>query len=300
MFAMVKRIFLFGVVNILVIVSLSFALNVICAFLGVSPSSYNQYLLLFSVVMGFGGAFVSLLMSKWMAKRMMGVKVISPSTGDPALRFVVETVYEMSRAARLSKMPEVGYYDSPEVNAFATGPSKNNSLVAVSSGLLQRMDREAVRGVIGHEVAHIANGDMVTMTLLQGVINAVVIFLARAVAQVVASSVRSSDDRGSSPFLYMMIVFVLEIAFSVLGMIAVNYFSRGREFRADKGGALFAGRDSMISALRALQGTAGRLDREQETLATLKISGRPRGALMALFSTHPPLEERIRRLETGR
>lgn len=298
--AMMKRILLFGLVNLLVIVSLSFALNIICYFLGISPSSYHQYLLTFSVVMGFGGAFTSLLLSKWMAKTMMGVRVIDPSTSDPSLRFLVDTVYELARAARLAKMPEVGVYDSPEVNAFATGPSKNNSIVAVSTGLLNRMDGPAVKGVLGHEVAHIANGDMVTMTLLQGVINAVVIFLARAVAQIITSSGRSSSDERPNPFLYMMTVFALEIAFSILGMIAVNYFSRAREYRADKGGAKFAGRDNMITALRALQGTTGRLDREQETLATLKISGRSRGTLLALFSTHPPLEERIRRLEIGR
>lgn len=298
--AMVKRILLFGLVNLLVIVSLSFALNIICYYLGISPSSYMQYLLVFSVVMGFGGAFTSLLLSKWMAKKMMGVRVIEPSTTEPSLRFLVDTVHELARSARLSNMPEVGIYDSEEVNAFATGPSKNNSIVAVSTGLLNRMDRDAVKGVLGHEVAHIANGDMVTMTLLQGVINAVVIFLARIVAQIITSSGRSSSDDRPNPFFYMMTVFALEMAFSVLGMIAVNYFSRAREYRADKGGAKFAGRDNMITALRALQGTTGRLEREQEALATLKISGRSRGTLLALFSTHPPLEDRIRRLEAGR
>jgi heat shock protein HtpX len=158
------------------------------------------------------------------------------------------------------------------------------------------METDEVDGVLAHEVAHIANGDMVTMTLLQGVINAVVIFFARAVANIIASQSRSSDDR-PNPMLYMATVFILEIAFSVLGMIVVNYFSRAREFRADAGGARYAGTQKMAGALRALQGTVGRMPPEQESLATLKISGRSRGALMALFSTHPPLEERIRRLE---
>jgi len=297
MWTVVKRFLLFGLVNMLILVSLSFALNLICAFLGISPNGYYNYLLLISVVMGFGGAFMSLLLSKWTAKTFMGVQVIPLNTNDPALRHVIESVHTFAKAARLPKMPEVGFYNSPEVNAFATGPSKSNSLVAVSAGLLQRMNRDEIEGVLGHEVTHIANGDMVTMTLLQGVINAVVIFAARAIAQVITSQGRSENR---SPFLYMGIVFGLEILFSILGMIAVNYFSRAREFRADSGGARYAGRDKMIASLRALQGTLGRLNKEQQALATLKISGRPHGALMTLFATHPSLEDRIRRLETGR
>lgn len=298
--AIIKRVFLFSIVNILIIVSLSLALNLICAFLGIAPNQYYQYMLIFSVVFGFGGAFTSLLLSKWTAKRMMGVQIIDPSTSDPAARRLVERVYEFARAARLSKMPEVGIYNSPEINAFATGPSKNNSLVAVSTGLLNRMNKDEADGVLAHEVAHIANGDMVTMTLLQGVINAIVIFAARIVAQLIVSQTRSSDNDRPSPFLYMGIVFALEMLFSIFGMMAVNFFSRAREFRADRGGAKYAGRDKMISALRALQGTSDRLAPEQAALATLKISGKKHGALMALFSTHPPLEDRIRRLELGR
>lgn len=298
--AIIKRVFLFGLVNILIIVSLSFAFNIICAFLGISPDQYYQHLLLFSIVLGFGGAFTSLLLSKWTAKRMMGVQIIDPKTSDPAARHLVERVHEFARAAQLKKMPEVGIYNSPEINAFATGPSKSNSLVAVSSGLLSRMNKDEADGVLAHEVAHIANGDMVTMTLLQGVINAIVIFAARIIAHLIVSQTRSSNDDRPSPFLYMGIVFALEMIFSIFGMIAVNYFSRAREYRADRGGAKYAGREKMVSALKALQGTASRLEPEQEALATLKISGKPRGALMALFSTHPPLEDRIRRLEIGR
>ncbi|MCB0349807.1 MAG: protease HtpX, partial [Bdellovibrionales bacterium] len=255
---------------------------------------------IFSIVFGFGGAFTSLLLSKWMAKRMMGVQIIDPYTSDPAARHLVTKVHEFARAAKISTMPEVGIYNSNEINAFATGPSRNNSLVAVSSGLLSRMNKDEADGVLAHEVAHIANGDMVTMTLLQGVINAIVIFAARIVAQLIVSQTRSSNDDRPSPFLYMGIVFALEMLFSIFGMIAVNFFSRAREFRADSGGAKYAGRNKMISALRALQGTVDRLEPEQATLATLKISGKSRSALMALFSTHPPLEERIRRLESGR
>jgi heat shock protein HtpX len=298
--AMIKRVFLFGIVNILIIVSLSLALNLICAFLGIAPNQYYLYMLIFSVVFGFGGAFTSLLLSKWMAKRMMGVQIIDPNTNDPAARYLVQRVHEFARTARISTMPEVGVYNSPEINAFATGPSKNNSLVAVSSGLLNRMDKDQAEGVLAHEVAHIANGDMVTMTLLQGVINSIVIFAARIIAELIVSQTRSSNDSRPSPFLYMAIVFGLEILFSIFGMIAVNFFSRAREFRADSGGAKYAGREKMIAALRALQGTTDRIAPEQATLATLKISGKPRGALMALFSTHPPLEERIKRLELGR
>jgi heat shock protein HtpX len=299
MWPMMKRIVLFSLVNILILVSLSFALNIILAFLGISFSAYYQQILVMSLALGFGGAFTSLLLSKWTAKTFMGVRIISPQTQDPTLRRLVERVHDFSRASHLSKMPEVGIYDSPEVNAFATGPSRNNSLVAVSTGLLQRMDSDAVDGVLAHEVAHIANGDMVTMTLLQGVINAIVIFAARMIAHIITSQGRSNDER-PNPFVYMGIVMGLEIAFSLLGMLVVNYFSRAREFRADKGGAQYAGRDKMIGALRSLQGTLGRVDTQHESLATLKISGRPKNSLLALFSTHPSLEERIRRLEIGR
>lgn len=293
-----KRVFLFVTVNILVIVSLSFAYSIIARFFGL-PQDGLGYLIPFAVIFGFGGAFISLLISKWMAKRMMGVQVIDPRTNDPQMRWVVESVHAYARAAGLPKMPEVGYYNSPEVNAFATGPSKSDSLVAVSAGLLQRMDKDEVEGVLAHEVAHIANGDMVTMTLIQGVINAVVLLLARLIANVAVSAI-SKDDERPSPFLYMGIVFALEMLFSILGMIVVNYFSRAREYRADAGGARYAGRDKMVNALRKLQSTTQLIEPEQEALATLKISGRRKSALNMLFATHPPLEERIRALERAR
>lgn len=295
---MAKRVFLFVTVNILVMVSLSFAYSIIAQFLGL-PQGGMGFLIVFCTVFGFGGAFISLLISKWMAKKMMGVQVIDPRTNDPQMRWLVERVHEYSRAAGLPKMPEVGVYNSPEVNAFATGPSKSDSLVAVSTGLLQRMDKDEVEGVLGHEVAHIANGDMVTMTLIQGVINAIVLLLARVVANIVTSAM-NKDNESSNPFVYMGVVFLFEMVFSLLGMIVVNHFSRAREFRADTGGARVAGRDKMIRALQRLQNTTGLVEPEQEALASLKIAGKKKSALAFLFSTHPPLEDRIRALERAR
>ncbi|OFZ18541.1 MAG: zinc metalloprotease HtpX [Bdellovibrionales bacterium RBG_16_40_8] len=307
MWTMTKRMMIFVTVNILILISLSLALNLICAFLGINPNQYYQSLLLISITLGFGGAFTSLLLSKFMAKTMMGVQIVDPKTTDPALRHLVQKIYEFSRAAKLKNMPEVGIYNSPEVNAFATGPSKNNSLVAVSTGLLRTMNTDATEGVIAHEITHIANGDMVTMTLIQGVINSIVIFAARIIAHIIVNQGRSSNDSRPNPFLYFGLVMALEILFSLFGMIAVNYFSRWREYRADAGGAKYAGRDKMISALRALQKAynQGPLDtddqRKNEAIATFKISGRPRkNKFIALFATHPQLEDRIRRLETGR
>lgn len=189
-------------------------------------------------------------------------------------------------------MPEVGLYHSEEVNAFATGPSKSNSLVAVSTGLLNRMDRDQVEGVLGHEIAHIANGDMVTMTLIQGVMNAFVMFLARAI---VFGLARGNDRDGPGISSYMM-VFVLEIVLGLLASIVVSYFSRLREFRADQGGARLAGRDKMISALQALSGTEDLLEKDHKAFASAKISGR---GLAAILSTHPPLAVRIQRLQRG-
>jgi len=190
-------------------------------------------------------------------------------------------------------MPEVGIYDSPEVNAFATGPTKNRALVAVSSGLLNRMGRDQVEGGLGHEVAHVANGDMVTMTLIQGVVNAFVMFLARAIAFAVAQGMRRDDEgRSFSHGTYYIVQFVLEIVFMILGSILVAFVSRWREFRADHGGARLAGREKMIAALEALRRNYELIDPQaQPAVQSLKISGR--GGFLKLFSTHPPVEERI-------
>ncbi|RME16749.1 MAG: protease HtpX [Bdellovibrio sp.] len=289
---MVKRVSLFLLVNFLILMMVGIVWELIQTFFGIR-GSYIGYIATFSLVLGMGGAFVSLWMSKFMAKHMMGVQVIDPRTAQGVERELVEIVHDLARKARLPKMPEVGIYNSPEVNAFATGPSKSNALVAVSSGLLQRFDREQVEGVLGHEIAHIANGDMVTMTLLQGVINALVLFLARVLAHVIASQ----GDRDRGYFFQFILIIVFQAVFGLLGALVVNYFSRHREFRADAGGAKLAGRQKMIEALKALQRTVDLVDAKQEAIASLKISGRSMGSVARLFATHPPLEERIRRLE---
>jgi heat shock protein HtpX len=294
--AIAKRVLLFVAVNILVVLTISITLNL----LGVRPylNAYGinyRALLIFCGVWGMGGAFISLGLSRVMAKWSMGVKVVDPATADPAARELVNTVHTLARGAGLPKMPEVGVYDSPEVNAFATGPTRSRALVAVSTGLLRRMGRQEVEGVLGHEITHVANGDMVTMTLVQGVINAFVMFFARAIAFAVVQAMRRDDDRGGGWGMQYLITFVLEIILSLLGAMVVAAFSRWREFRADAGGARLAGRESMISALVALQRSAELVDTRQQALATLKIAGK-RGGLALLFASHPPLEERIERL----
>jgi len=296
---MAKRVFLFLVVNILVMVTLSVIISVLGIWQYLGPQGINYpTLMAFCLVWGMGGAFISLAISRIMAKMFMGVKVIDPNTTDPNLRALLQTVDNLRRGAHLP-MPEVGIYQSPEVNAFATGPSKSRSLVAVSTGLLQRMGRSEVEGVLGHEITHIANGDMVTMTLVQGVVNAFAMFLARVIAYAVAQTMRGRDDsEGMSYGLYFVVRLVLEIVFLILGSIVVAWFSRMREFRADAGGAALAGRENMIGALRALQRNSERVDpNAQPALQTLKISGQSK--LVHLFATHPPLEVRIRRLQGG-
>lgn len=293
--AFLKRIFLFVAVNILVIVTISVLLRV----LGVQPylTAYGinySALMAFCLIWGMGGAFISLALSRVMAKWMAGVQVIDANVREPELRELVTTVHSLARRAGMTTMPEVGIYDSPEVNAFATGPTKNRSIIAVSTGLLQKLDRSQVEGVLGHEMSHITNGDMVTMTLVQGVVNAFVMFFARVIAWAVAQNVKE-DSRYMVNFL---VTIVLEIALSLLGFIVVAFFSRMREYRADAGGARLAGRDKMIDALKALMGTENRVEKEHQAMATLKISGRPSGFL-ALFATHPHLEDRILRLERG-
>lgn len=294
-----RRIFLFLVVNALVILTISITLNL----LGIRPylTEYGidyTSLLAFCAVFGFVGSFTSLLLSKWMAKTMMRVRVIDPSHASTAERELFKMVERLGQKAGLQKMPEVGIYENPEVNAFATGPSKSNALVAVSSGLLDRMDRDAVEGVIGHELAHVANGDMVTMTLIQGVVNTFVMFFARIAAWGVSQALSGNrdGDRGPSPLIHMVAVIVFEIMFSILGSVVVAYFSRWREFRADAGGARVAGKEKMIHALQSLKGASEMVDDSQSSLATLKINGK-RGGLMALLATHPDLDTRIAALQ---
>ena len=275
-----KRVFLFMAVNLLVVLTISIVLSM----LGVGPYlsargiDYGS-LAAFCLGWGMGGAFVSLSLSRIMAKWSMGVQL--QSSGP-----LVETVHGLARRAGLPAMPEVGIYDSPEPNAFATGPTKSRALVAVSTGLLHSMSQDELEGVLAHEVAHIANGDMVTMTLVQGVVNAFVMFLARVIAFALSRN-SDRDSRGMD----RMTVFALEMVLGILGMVVVAWFSRHREFRADAGSAKLGGREKMIAALQALQRRFEPYD-QQESMATLKIAG-GRGGFLALISTHPPLADRI-------
>ncbi|NME98378.1 protease HtpX [Aneurinibacillus aneurinilyticus] len=294
---MFKRIGLFLLVNGLVIVTI----GIVTSLLGVrgyitSNGIDFSTLLKFSAVVGFSGALISLGLSRIMAKWAMGVRVIDPNGPmHPAEKALLDEVYSLSRKAGLKVMPEVGIYDSPEVNAFATGPSKNRSLVAVSSGLLERMDGNAVSGVLAHEVAHIANGDMVTMTLLQGVINTFVVFLSRICAYIASRFVKEEV----APLVHFIAVIIFDILFSILGSMVTMAFSRYREYRADAGGAQLAGKDKMIHALQSLQHTVQLVDTEQKSVAAFKISGKKSG-LLGLFSSHPDLDDRIARLQAGR
>jgi len=297
-----KRITLFVLVNILVMFTITLVLGVLRAG-RFFPSGGLAGLAVFCLVWGFSGAFISLALSRLMAKWFMGVRVIPPDTNDPELRQLVDTVYGLTQQAGLPK-PEVGIYESPEVNAFATGPSRSRALVAVSTGLLQKTGRRELEGVLGHEVTHIANGDMVTMTLIQGVINSFVLFLSQVLAFIVSQAMRSRDDRDNGGgWMQFLLAQLFQVVFSILGLIVVCWFSRAREFRADAGGARLAGRENMINALRALarlnhpELAAAEAQRSQ-AFQSLKISGRPSGFL-ALLSTHPPMEERIARLENN-
>ena len=298
---MVKRVFLFVLTNLAVLVTVSIVLAILGQLGVVNLSGGGQVaLLVWCAIWGFGAAFVSLLLSRWTAKRALGVQLVSPDTKDAEAQRLLATVAHLVQAAGLP-MPEVGIYDSPEVNAFATGPSKSRSLVAVSTGLLRSMQPAEVEGVLGHEVTHIANGDMVTMTLIQGVVNAFVLYLAHVVAYAVRAVVSGRDEEGRSSgflgFLAGQLAFIAaQVAFGLLGSMITAAFSRHREFRADAGGASFAGRGNMVAALRRLLQNENRVDtRNAPQLATFKINGRSR--LMLLLSTHPPLEQRIAALE---
>lgn len=288
-----KRIGLFLLTNILIMVTISFVTNLLGVghYLDAYGINYTS-LMVFSFMWGMGGAFISLAMSKMMAKWSMGVKIIDPSSARGIEQDLLTSVRRLCQRAGLP-MPEVGIFESPEANAFATGPSKSSALVAVSTGLLNRMDFNAVEGVLGHELAHVANGDMVTMTLIQGVVNSFALFFSRIISFAISQTVKEE----MANMVRFILTIVLDIAFSVLGSIVVAYFSRMREFRADAGGATLAGKANMISALQALQREFGKVkdDRGAE-LATLKISN---SGMMALFSTHPPLEERIKVLQSG-
>jgi heat shock protein HtpX len=284
-----KRILLFLLTNLAVLLVLSVVAHLIGldSWLAVHGGSLSG-LLVFAAFIGFGGSFVSLAMSKWMAKRSMGVRVIGAS-GDPTEQWLVALVQQHAQRVGVG-MPEVGIFDSPEPNAFATGANRNAALVAVSTGLLRRMNREEISAVLGHEMTHVANGDMVTLTLIQGVVNTFVIFLSRVIGNVVDRALfRSDDGRGIA---YFVTVLVTQLLLSVLATIIVMWFSRWREFRADRGGAQLAGTPSMIAALEELKRVHEPLPTQQ--LAAFGIAGGDiGGGLKRLFLSHPPLDERI-------
>ena len=290
------RILLFLATNaaVLVLISVVFRVLGIEGVLAQNGVDLNlQALLVMSAVIGFGGSFISLAMSKWIAKRSMGVQVIEQPRNDTE-RWLVSTVQRQAEFMNIG-MPEVGIFNSPEPNAFATGMRKNNSLVAVSTGLLQNMNANEVEAVLGHEVAHVANGDMVTMGLLQGVVNTFVVFLSRVVGHLIDRLVFKTE-RGYGPG-YFLVVIITQVLLSILASIIVMWFSRRREFRADEGGAKVAGRQNMIGALRALQRVHEPQDLPGE-MATFGISGGKSGGFKKLFMSHPPLEERIAALES--
>lgn len=289
-----KRIALFLATNLAIVLVLSISMRI----LGVEPylneNGLNlEALLIFAAVMGFGGAFISLALSKWTAKTSVGARVITdPRT--PQEIWLVQTVARQAQAAGI-KMPEVAIWDSPEVNAFATGMSKDSALIAVSTGLLNTMTREEAEAVLGHEVAHAANGDMVTMALIQGVVNTFVMFLSRVVGHLV-DKVVFKTERGHGPAFFVTMI-IAELVLGILASIIVMWFSRQREFRADVGGAQLAGRRNMINALKRLQ--ALHPAPLPDKMAAFGIAGGVGGGLKRLFMTHPPLEERIAALEAA-
>ncbi|MCL1123632.1 protease HtpX [Shewanella surugensis] len=283
-----KRIFLLIATNMAILLVASIVMSI----LGVNTSSMGG-LLVFAAIFGFGGAFLSLAISKWMAKRAMGCEVIT-SPRDDTERWLVQTVARQADKVGI-KMPEVAIYQSQELNAFATGPSKDNALVAVSSGLLYSMTQDEIEGVLAHEISHVANGDMVTLTLIQGVMNTFVIFAARVVAGIINNFVASNDDgEGLGMFAYMGVVFVLDMLFGILASFVVAYFSRIREFKADEGGAALAGKHKMIAALERLrQGPeTGEMPAQ---MAAFGINGKR--SITELLMSHPPLEKRIAALK---
>jgi len=297
--AWAKRIFLFLALNLLVILMITLVMNIfdIRPYLSAHGLDYTS-LMIFCLIWGMGGALISLALSKKMAKWMMGVKIIDPQTRDPELRQLLETVHTLCHRAGIP-LPEVGIYRSNEVNAFATGPTRSRSLVAVSTGLISRMNEKEMEAVLGHEVSHIANGDMVTMTLLQGVINAFVMFLARVLAYIISGFGKNRQGSGGSYMSFMLLTYLFEIVFLLLGSLVVAAYSRYREFRADAGGARLAGKDSMIAALKTLRVMQEIRDpKENPAMAAFKISHPAKKGLLRLFASHPPLEERIERLQS--
>ena len=289
-----KRFFFFILTNVAVIAVLMTITSIFGIGSYLAPYGLDlKALAIFSLIIGFTGSFISLLLSKKMAKWMMKVRIIKTASDDDEA-FLLNSIEHMAQQAGF-KTPEVGIYESPEVNAFATGASKNSSLVAVSRGLLDAMNRDEVEGVLAHEMAHIKNGDMVTMTLIQGVINTFVIFAARAIAYAVQMFMSRDGEGSVGGIVYWILSIAFEIVFGILASVIVFSFSRWREYGADYGGAELAGKKKMIAALQKLQSNKGMIAKGNKSFATMKISDRP--GFMSLFSTHPPLEKRIMTLQ---
>ena len=290
-----KRIFMFLVTNLAVLAVLSIVARLlgVDTYLAAHGQSF-QGLLVWAALFGMGGAFISLAISKAQAKMFMGVQVINPQSADATAQWLLSVVEHHARNANIG-MPEIGIFDSPEPNAFATGMSRNSALVAVSTGLLQRMNRDEIAAVLGHEITHVANGDMVTLALIQGVVNTFVLFLSRVVGQIIDRAVfRSDDGRGIASFF---IYIALQIAFGILATPIVMWFSRWREFRADRGGAQLAGTGNMVAALEELKRVHEPLPTQQ--FAAFGIAGGDIGSgLRRLFMSHPPIDERIAALRT--
>jgi heat shock protein HtpX len=288
-----KRIFLFVVTNFAIVLVLGITMQLLGVDRMLAQEGLNLTgLLVMSAILGFGGSLISLLISKWMAKRMMGAQVIEVPSNTTE-RWLVDTVKRHADKAGIG-MPEVAVYEAPEINAFATGWNRNSALVAVSTGLLNNMSQEEAEAVLGHEVSHVANGDMVTLALVQGVLNTFVFFLSRVIGHVV-DRVVFKVERGYGP-AYFVTVIVAQIVLGILASMVVMWFSRHREFRADAGGASLAGRQKMIAALERLK-----LNQEQSNLPPqLKAFGiAGGGGFMRLFMSHPPLDERIAALQAA-
>lgn len=288
---MFSRIALFLLTNLAVLVLAGIVMSV----LGVNPGQMSG-LLVMAAIFGFGGSFISLLLSKWMAKRSTGAVVITEPRNDTE-RWLLKTVERQAREAGIG-MPEVAVYDGPEINAFATGANRNKALVAVSTGLLHNMSEDEAEAVLGHEIAHVANGDMITMALLQGVLNTFVIVLARVVGGVIDSAMSGNREGGGRGIGYFVIVFVLEMVFGIFATMIAMWFSRHREFRADTGGAQLAGRQKMIAALERLKVNHGQSTLPSQ-VAAFGIAGGMGQGLRRLMMSHPPLDERIAALRAS-
>lgn len=297
---MMKRVFLFLTVNILVMIAGSFLINVVLNLLGLGPAVTAQginytSLMVICFVWGMAGSFISLRLSRWIAKRAYGVELQSPTGRHGQM---VMKVHQLAKAAGLSTMPEVGIYEANDINAFATGHSKNSSLVAVSSALIHRMDTDETEAILAHEISHIANGDMVTMALVQGIVNAFVMFFAQLATMALDNLMRGDDDngRGMGFFMRNMVYMFFQVIFGILASPIIFGFSRWREYRADAGSAKLAGKHKMIKALEALERNYDQLKSVEANQAAFQISAKD--GFAELFSSHPPLKKRIAALKS--